>query len=391
MIEKNPRYDGLYVFKLDLRKLQSGDVILTRNTESTSIKGKVKSNVIAKVTRGNFSHALLCTIPPILIEAIGGDGVSNISAQRCFAHDLKSVRVLRYTNQQIASAAGSAALMLLGQEYSVSSAIHSVIPGKPVSEPLVDQTFCSALVATAFKAAGAPDFATIDPMKTTPATLEKAALFTDVTSQLFIRILSPSNIERMSPLDGDRIPSSLAGQAKILGSYYAKISPLIQNLFDPYPSLTNRKPVSFFECLLCILHGFSACERLPRSVEADNFRNQLISIDNVAFDLLAEGKMKELVCAAQRIEDEDLKYTISESFKPKPDINLVDTQGLILATREQIASRSSILNTEMPVGYSRAWDEWLKITREVVEIQDRRLLALEEVVARVFPSAKAQS
>jgi hypothetical protein len=64
MAERNPRYDGLDVFKPDLNKLLSGDVFLTRNAVSTSFKGKVQSDAIANATGGNFSHALLCTIPP---------------------------------------------------------------------------------------------------------------------------------------------------------------------------------------------------------------------------------------------------------------------------------------------------------------------------------------
>jgi hypothetical protein len=128
MIERNPEYDGLYVFKPNLAELQSGDIILTRNAETTSFKGKAQSDAIARATGGNFSHALLCSIPPTLIEAIG-DGVSNVSAQICFVHDLQHVRVLRYPDQTIARAAGSAALKFVGQGYSVRNAIRSIFPG----------------------------------------------------------------------------------------------------------------------------------------------------------------------------------------------------------------------------------------------------------------------
>jgi len=172
MTKRNPRYDGLYVFKPDLKSPRRGDVILTRNAESTSIKGKVQSDVIAKATGGNFSHALMCTVPPTLIEAIG-DGVSNISAQNCFVHDLKHLRVLRYPHQGIASAAASEAMKFFAKGYSVRAAVQSIRPGASVSESGDEATFCSALVAAAFRAAGAPEFAAMDPMKTTPATLEK--------------------------------------------------------------------------------------------------------------------------------------------------------------------------------------------------------------------------
>jgi len=71
MVERNPKYDGLHVFKLDLNRLNSGDVLLTRNAETASSTAKLVSDLIAKTTGGNFTHALLCTKPPTFIEAVG--------------------------------------------------------------------------------------------------------------------------------------------------------------------------------------------------------------------------------------------------------------------------------------------------------------------------------
>src|SRR5262245_20654569 len=80
MVERNPKYDGLHVYKIDIGKLLPGDVLLTRNVETASSKGKLQARAIMKATRGSFSHAMLCTVPPTFIEAIG-QGVSNVSAQ----------------------------------------------------------------------------------------------------------------------------------------------------------------------------------------------------------------------------------------------------------------------------------------------------------------------
>lgn len=49
MIERNPRYDGLHVFKLDLNAMQPGDVILTRNAEAATAKGNVRPDRIRLV------------------------------------------------------------------------------------------------------------------------------------------------------------------------------------------------------------------------------------------------------------------------------------------------------------------------------------------------------
>jgi uncharacterized protein YycO len=386
MTEKNPKYNGLYVFKPDLTKLRPGDVILTRNAEANSFKGKGMSDVIATATRGKFSHALICTAPPIFIEAIS-NGVSNISVQNCFSHDLKNVRVLRYPNQAIAHAAASEAFKFFGKRYSVRAAVRSVLPGVAVLEPGDHRTFCSALVAAAYRAAGAPEFASINPMKTTPATLEKSGHFADVTWAVFVRILSPNNIEEMSALDGDRAVSPFAGQAMLLNSYYAKLSVPIGEFFATYPTLpVEKKPASFLECLPFINSACMAVNRLPRHPDADRARELVRFIDNLAFDLLTEGKWQAMGRAAEAIDEKSMQYSLEESFKAKPDVDLKDTLGMIKATRDQIVSRSSILRD--PVGQSRVWDEWVRMTLEAVAVLNIRLDILNEVLARVFPSAR---
>jgi hypothetical protein len=50
MVERNPRYDGLHVYKIDVAKLMPGDVLLTRNVETSSSKGKLQSSTIMKAT-----------------------------------------------------------------------------------------------------------------------------------------------------------------------------------------------------------------------------------------------------------------------------------------------------------------------------------------------------
>jgi hypothetical protein len=388
MTKKNPRYNGLYVFKPNLGNLLRGDVILTRNAESTSFKGKAQSDVIAKATGGSFSHALICTVVPTLTEAIG-DGVSNISAQNCFVHDLKHVRVLRYHDQRIAAAAASEAMKLFAKRYSVRAAIRSAFPGSSVPDPSDDRIFCSALVATAFRAAGASEFASINPMKTTPETLENVKGFTDVTAQGFERILSPNNIEAMSALDGDRGVSPFAGQAKLLKSYYVQLSHPIDDLIVTHPPLAVYRPTTFFGCLPFINHICAAAQRFPPGVEADKLRILVKIIDDLAFDLLSEGKLQEMGKAAKAIDDKTMQYSLEQSFEADPDVDLNDTLRMIKATRDQIASRSSILNDpETPPGLSRAWDKWTEIAEENLQYFDKRLRILNEILARAFPSAR---
>ncbi|MGB7101378.1 MAG: hypothetical protein WBD95_21750 [Xanthobacteraceae bacterium] len=387
MVERNPKYDGLHVFKPDLTKLKSGDVLLTRNVETVSSRNKIQSDLVMKATGGNFSHALLCTKPPTFIEAIG-QGVSNISVQNCFAHDLKNVKLLRYSDSAIGSAAGSIALPLLGQKYSIRAALQSILPNIQVSNVPEGQLFCSALVAAAFQKAGASEFSSIDPMKVTPAVLEKATYFQDVTSDVFVRILSPSNIEQMSALDGDRSESPMLAQAGLFQSYCDTLLPRINAFISQTPELTfTKRPTSFLECLMFIPAASQACDSLLEAV-AGNSRSAIAEIDNLAYELLSDGRLEEMIRAATVIDETSSQYIIAQSFAPSPDIDLADIKGLIVATREQVDSRSQILGHADLHGRSRAFDEWLRISEKIVEIQKQRLQILEEVRGRVFPSER---
>ncbi|MEA2899137.1 MAG: hypothetical protein QOJ84_4752 [Bradyrhizobium sp.] len=386
-MKKNPRYDGLYVFKLDLNAMQPGDVILTRNAEAATAKGKVSSNLIAFFSRGDYSHALVCTAPPTLIEAIG-DGVSNLNAQNCFIHDLKHIRVLRYSDRAIARAAASAAMRFFAQRYSVAGAVASVLPDVRLVGPSDDGIFCSALVAAAFRAAGAPEFAAIDPMRVTPAWLQKSPHFHDVTDDICKRILSPSNIEEMNALDGVRMPSPMAGQSALFRSYFAALSVPIDALMTEHPALTEHKPTTFFECLQFISALCMAASWLPDGEEEREVKRKAKLIDTLAYKLLSEGKLRAMEEAAEARDEASILYTLSESFKPDPDIDLDDTVGMIRATRAQILSRSSILNDpDRPPGHSLAWDEWERHTRRSLVYFERRLNALTEALGRAFPSA----
>jgi hypothetical protein len=384
MIDRNPKYDGRHVYVVDLSKLMPGDVLLTRNAETTSSREKLQSTVISKATRGDFSHAMLCTRPPTFIEAVG-HGVSNISAQISFAHDLKNVRLLRYHDQGIADNAGSEALPLLGKKYSVGKAIRSILPSFGHSNVPDDELFCSALVAAVYRKAGAAEFAAIDPMKVTPATLEKAGHFKDETANVFVRILSPNNIESMSALDGDRITSPLGGHAELFQEYCDVLLPMIRKFIDGTPELTfELKPTSFLNCVMFIAAAKNACANLPDAI-AEEPRRKIKAIDNAAYNLLTDGRYEAMQRLATANDEESVQYTLTQSFAADPDIDRNATRGLIAATRAQIASRSPGHARNNYGGGSRVADKWFEISDEVVDVLKRRLQGLEESFARAFP------
>ena len=135
----------------------AGDIILTFNALGISRIGRIKSRVIRFFSRGSFSHAMICSHPPGLIEAIG-PGVSKITLDRVRVNDIANVRVLRYHDRVIAAEAGKHAEHELGKDYSLPLAIESIFPQDFRAKIKNDAIFCSALVAQAYICAGATEF-----------------------------------------------------------------------------------------------------------------------------------------------------------------------------------------------------------------------------------------
>jgi hypothetical protein len=152
----------------------------------------------------------------------------------------------------------------------------------------------------------------------------------------------------------------------------------------PVPPYTI-KPPGFLECMVFIAAVRRECDKLPDTV-AESARSKIVSIDDVAYALLSDGRYEEMQRAADAMDENVSRELIAESFAANPDIDLNETRGLIIATRQQISSRSKGLDAPNLRGHSRVFDKWLSFCEEVVGCLTLRLRALEEVFARVFPS-----
>jgi hypothetical protein len=217
-------------------------------------------------------------------------------------------------------------------------------------------------------------------MKVTPATLEKAGYLTDVTEEVFARVLSPSNIEQMSALDGDRQPSPLEQQAKLFQEFSIILLPKIREFINTTPEINfELVPKTFLECVPFIEAARRFCEDRPTLQEA---RKNIAEIDDVAYSLLADGRLEKMHADATAHDEASIRYTIEQSFLPNPDIDPRETRALIAATRQQIASRSGGRQREQ---VSRIAKKWQEISDEVVRVQKRRQVALEESFQRAFP------
>lgn len=373
------KFDGLKIFVADISLLRTGDVLLTRNRMTTSLRGRRQADIISAVSGGKFSHALLCTGSPTFIEAVG-PGVSNLSVQNCYAHSLTEVRLLRYHDASIASDAGNWALTRLGQNYSVRLAFESVLPSKIV--PREDRgTFCSALVATAYRAVSAPEFADGDPFKVTPATLEHSSCFRDVTNTVFKQILAPRNAERMHALDGDRNPGPVSEQAAIHAEIYAAVSSEIHDIVSRYNLPKDKAPDTFMDALAFVLEMRKVTK--SRNVP-QKFQRDVDLLDGLLRDAMGRSRLERMLAESIKVDDEDLQRTIRESFNPNPDLDVESLLSMLKTTMDQIERRASIMdNADYPRGLSRAWDLWLDLTKRSLSAFAIRRQVLEETIKRL--------
>ncbi|WP_247354162.1 hypothetical protein, partial [Bradyrhizobium sp. 160] len=96
---------------------------------------------------------------------------------------------------------------------------------------------------------------------------------------------------------------------------------------------------------------------------------------------MSKGKWQAMQTAAEAVDNKSMHYTLEESFKPDPDIDLEGTLGFIRQTRDQIRSRASVLDDPgSPPGYSLVWDEWIRLTHVSLQYFEKRLSVLTEAL-----------
>lgn len=378
------------VWLAKLSRIRPGDVLLTRNVFARSPVDRAKSLAIRKATGGSYSHVMMCTGIPTFIEAVG-DGVSNISIQTCFAYDSENVRVLRYRDSEVAKAASDAALMFLGRPYSVQRAIASILPEFSAGTIGGHATFCSALVAAVFAAAKSKNFVGRNPMKVTPKTFEEIGAFDDITSDIFMSVLTPPNLAEMSALDGDRASNPIRErQASLLAEHFYGVFGDCQGLKKDFPEFLVDLPESFFELIQFLAIGLShkqyhgrAENPLPIAMIA-----RLELIDREAHRRLADGRLEAMLDETIRIDAESSMNLIRRSFASDPDIDIEDTKGIAEATDRQIEARSSLPKSyeSYPSGLCLTLDKWLAINRKAIEAMVQRKMLLAEVLTRLGAS-----
>jgi hypothetical protein len=167
----------MYLFNSNLRV---GDIILVRGAAK-------HSKIIANLTNGHFSHAMIALENDVFLEAITGSGVQTTSSLRVSFKDKANVVVLRCMFPNKLTETNSLEYITKyfaeyqGRNYSYKGAIASV------KETGDDHTkggyFCSHLVAAIYKDAGFP-LLNKPVYKITPNELLNSEVVEEVTDQV---------------------------------------------------------------------------------------------------------------------------------------------------------------------------------------------------------------
>ncbi|MCH7332266.1 hypothetical protein [Acinetobacter modestus] len=185
--------------------IKVGDIILVRGAAK-------HSKIIAKLTNGHFSHAMIALENGVCLEAITGTGVQRTSQSRIGFHDKANVIVLRclFPDEQTALTTyeyiSKNSAKYQGNEYSYRGAIESIATNDK------DHTnggyFCSHLVAAIFADAGFP---LLDrPVhKITPNQLLESHVLENITDQI-VTPISDVTKKRMEK-NGDKFNCIDAG------------------------------------------------------------------------------------------------------------------------------------------------------------------------------------
>jgi uncharacterized protein YycO len=172
------------LWRLDVSRLEPGDVLLERAPTA-------KSAAIRRLTRGAYSHALIWMGNTDFMEAVG-DGVRAMPYVRIVTSDPKRWSLLRLESDPPAAAAAAAHVRGHSfKKYNLSGAVATALFTSRRARP--NNSFCSQLVADAYSSAGIALCPGKNPVKITPADLEKHSILTEAPSP-FTEITDPDEL-----------------------------------------------------------------------------------------------------------------------------------------------------------------------------------------------------
>lgn len=364
-------------------RLRPGDIILTTGAGSEAAKERKLSGVIRAATGGRFSHALICSEPPAMIEAQPG-GVTVLSLANCYAIERSNIRVLRYPDARVAREAARRAQIEVGREYSAAQAAQSIFPHATLKRIRDRGTFCSALVAQVYSDAGSVIFGRVPVDKTTPATIEALTELEDITDRIFAERPLPRNAARLVALDGDSPRRASERQAEISQRYAAQLLPAIEHIVADYPAAGLAVAASYFKILEFLMDAFAAAARIA-AAERGAYLEAVAALDRDLERLIKSGDFDRMLDDIHAADDPGLQHLIEQSFSPDPDIDREALASFHASTIASLETRRRSVESILRANEGRSLSvmAYAAIETRAVESIARRRALLDEVVDRL--------
>lgn len=181
-------------YKINALAVQVGDIVLT---SSNGLVGRV----IRAGAGGDFTHALTCCDPTVLMEAVG-EGVRKISLRSIYVSDANKVVFLQSKNgleEHVKRRYRDVTNRLFSTRYSAMGAVRSVTSIFGSSDDL--GIFCSQLVTRCHIEAETGVFNGLNPQKVTPHTIQVCPELMDVSDQILIEV-DWEEVEALEAVDG---------------------------------------------------------------------------------------------------------------------------------------------------------------------------------------------
>lgn len=280
---------GTYSFNYD--DIKSGDIVLTKN------KGLISRGI--QLAGNEYSHALICSTPPTLIEA-NKDGVTNFSARNCVINDINNIKILRLKNSvdnhaEIAKKAGDEAACFLSTVYDLKQAIATV---RKNILPERGRIFCSELVAKSYERAGLTLLEGVVPDLVQPGDLLKSPYLEDKTLSLCHENNSGYDISGRDEIDGKKISNPIRNIALVEQGAFLETRLIWSPVFQKYHL---RTPGNIRD----VICGFTSI-----SVKHNGLPNDVYLADS-----LLNEKLKKIYQETSLLLSEGLSITLDSISK----------------------------------------------------------------------------
>lgn len=214
---------GQNYLTVDHNNLLKGDVILTANQNS------IKSWTIRKITKSDFSHAIMCTDPPWCVES-ASRGVLRFVISRLLVTSMHNMRILRLNRRSARAGIAEEAARFADDQVTREYAKKDVLayPFRSIPQIEKGRFFCSQLVAESFSQANLELLPGKSPLKISPGDLARSHEFVDVTSRCLRQATDSEKLNCTGFLDGDEIFTPHAEEVLLKQRIMKQLTPILK-------------------------------------------------------------------------------------------------------------------------------------------------------------------